>query len=130
MSRTHDVAGHFRDLFATIDRKDADGFVGFLAEDAVIRFGSGPTIEGRKGIRNMIGGFFDSIQAVAHDLAFAERVDGRLICEGTVTYTRHDDSRVTLPFANVLDLADDSARPPIRNYKVYIDIAPLYAGSD
>ena len=130
MSSKPDVAGHVRDLFAAIDRKDTDSFVDFLTEDAVIRFGSGPSVEGRAGIREMIGGFFASIQAVAHDLAFAELVDDRLVCEGTVTYTRHDDSQVTLPFVNVLDLAGDDARPPIRHYKVYIDIAPLYAGGD
>jgi len=128
MNSSHDLAAHVNDLFATIDRKDTDGFVGFLADDAVVRFGSGPSVEGRNGIREMIGGFFDGIQAVTHDIAFAGRIDDRLVCEGTVTYTRHDDSKVTLPFANVMDLDGNGARPSIRHYKVYIDIAPLYTG--
>jgi len=46
-----------------------------------------------------------------------------LALHGEVTYTRHDGSRVTLPFANVFRLRDDL----ISEYLIYADLAPLYA---
>jgi hypothetical protein len=45
-----------------------------------------------------------------------------------VTYTRHDDSRITLPFVDVLVRASSAgARLTIADYRIYMDVAPLYA---
>jgi hypothetical protein len=45
------------------------------------------------------------------------------VCEGEVTYRRHDNSEITLPFADAFDLRGDL----ISGYRIYIDIAPLFA---
>ena len=47
----------------------------------------------------------------------------RVACEGAVTYTRHDGSTITLPFANIFGLRQGL----IATYHIHIDIAPLYA---
>ena len=110
-------------LFASIDEKDTDAFLGYLAEDASFRFGSAPAVTGHAAIREGVDGFFASIAGSEHSLKNVIGNDHILVCEGEVTYERHDGSNVTLPFTNVFDV--DGER--IAQYKIYIDIAPLYS---
>jgi ketosteroid isomerase-like protein len=114
-----------RDLFAAIDRKDARAFAAFLAEDAVFRFGSHPQVRGRDGARAAVEAFFATIAGVRHELTREWKDADSSVVEGEVTYTRHDGSTVTLPFADVLDRHDGA----IRAYKIYVDVAPLFAPS-
>ena len=113
----------FGKLFVSIDAMDTEGFLGFIAADAEFRFGSAPPIQGHDGIREAIDGFYSSIAALSHDLQRIVAQDDTVICEGEVTYTRHDGSTITLPFCNVFE-TDDGL---ITLYRIYIDIAPLYA---
>ena len=110
-------------LFAAIDAKDTDTFLGFIRDDGMFRFGSMPGVQGHEAIREAVDGFFASIEGCRHTIAKSLGGNGTLVCEGEVTYKRHDGSELTLPFANVFDLDDDL----ISNYKIYIDIGPLYA---
>jgi limonene-1,2-epoxide hydrolase len=113
----------FGKLFVSIDAMDTEGFLGFLAPDGEFRFGSVPVVRGHDGIREAVGGFFSSIAAISHELQRIVADGNTVVCEGEVTYTRHDGSRVTLPFCNVFE-TDGSL---ISLYRIYIDIAPLYA---
>ena len=101
------------DLFAAIDANDAAAFVGFLTDDAAFRFGSAPAVEA----------FFDSIKTCSHTLTSSFGRGSTHFCEGETTYTRHDGSQVTVPFADVFEYDGDL----ISQYKIYADIAPLYA---
>jgi sulfide dehydrogenase cytochrome subunit len=94
----------FGKLFVSIDSMDTEGFLGFIAPDGEFRFGSSPPVQGHDGIRAAVEGFFSSFAAL-------------------VTYTRHDGSRITLPFCNVFETEDGL----ISLYRIYIDVAPLYA---
>ena len=91
-------------LFAAIDNKDTASFVQYLAEDAV-------------------DGFFATIAGCRHAIGNSLRRGATRVCEGEVTYRRHDGSEITLPFANVFEYQGDL----IAHYKIYIDISPLYA---
>ena len=117
---TVDGLGH---LFAAIDAKDTDAFLGFIRDDGVFRFGSMPGVQGHTAIREAVDGFFSSIAGSQHTIEQSLGTDGTLVCEGQVTYRRHDGSELTLPFANIFDLDGDL----ISTYKIYIDIGPLYA---
>ncbi len=123
MSITEAQQSLLHNLFAAIDNKDVDGFAKFLTADASFRFGSAPAATGTDAIRAAVGGFFTSIKALEHSIVRAFADDGMLFCEGHVTYTRHDGSTVTLPFADVFEMAGER----IAEYKIYMDIAPLYA---
>lgn len=112
-----------KELFATIDSKDADRFVEFMTADGVFRFGSAPEATGRQAIREAVAGFFSSIAGLRHTLHRSLGDGVTLVCEGEATYTRHDSSEITLPFANVFELDGDL----IARYKIYCDIAPLFA---
>lgn len=112
-----------QDLFAAIDARDAERFVGFLTEDAMFRFGSAPTVTGREQIANAVSEFFATIAGLRHTVSNSLANSTTLVCEGEVTYTRHDGSTVTLPFADAFELDDER----ISQYKIYMDIGPLYA---
>jgi len=110
------------ELFAAIDASDTERFLSFLTAEASFRFGSAPTVFGTEAIGEAVGGFFSTIAGCRHSIARIV-VDGDVvICEGEVTYTRHDESQITLPFANVFELSGDL----IATYKIYVDAGPLY----
>jgi hypothetical protein len=48
--------------------------------------------------------------------------EGVVICHGIVTYTRHDSSTLSVPFANIFRLDGDL----IREYLIYVDVSELY----
>ena len=110
-------------LFNSIDNMDAAKFASFLTEDASFKFGSQPTVIGRKNIEKFVAGFFSSIKRLEHKVTrnFSEK--NTLICEGIVTYTRLDEKNVSIPFVNFLEISGDK----INNYKIYIDPTPLFA---
>jgi len=110
-------------LFAAIDARDGVGFVSYLTEDAVFRFGSAPPVLGRDAIQAAVDGFFTTIAGCSHNIASTLSQDNKLVCEGDVTYTRHDGSEIVLPFVDVFEYEAGL----IAYYKIYIDISPLYA---
>ncbi|MCK5325873.1 MAG: nuclear transport factor 2 family protein [Woeseiaceae bacterium] len=114
---------NFKKLFASIDAMDTESFLSFIAEDAIFRFGSTPAVQGRAGIRAAVESFFASFVALRHDLQRLVADGDAVVCEGEVTYTRHDGSNITLPFANIFEVDGGL----ISVYRIYIDIAPLFA---
>jgi ketosteroid isomerase-like protein len=110
-------------LFAAIDRQDAEAFAGFVTEDARFVFANLPAVEGRAAIRDFVAGFFVSIRSLSHDVPDAWQAGDTVICRGEVSYTRHDGSVLTVPFANVFRMAGDQ----VRDYRIYMDASALYA---
>jgi ketosteroid isomerase-like protein len=119
LSERHNVDA----LFACIDSKDTDAFLEFLTEDGMFRFGSAPAIQGRAAMRPVLNDFFASIKSSQHTVSKLVAEGNTLICEGTVMYTRHDGRQVLVPFVDVFEYAGKL----IAEYKIYIDIGPLYA---
>lgn len=110
-------------LFDAIDANDTDQFLEYLTEDASFRFGASPVAKGSEAIRTAVDGFFASIAGCRHTVPRIIVEDNVVICEGEVTYTRHDKSEVTLPFANVFEMKNNL----ISTYRIYSDIGPLYS---
>ena len=113
----------YADLFASIDAMHTERFLGFIHEEGTFRFASAPPVQGHAGIREAVDAFFATFAELRHELTLLIQDGDRIACEGDVTYTRHDGSKITLPFANVFGLKNGL----IDTYHVYIDIAPLYA---
>ena len=110
------------DLFATIDRKDADGFVAHLTEDGTFVFGNADPVRGRTAIRDLLAGFFGSIRGLRHDLREKWVVPGGAVVTGRVTYTRHDGSTLEVPFADVFRMRGHL----VHDYLIYVDASKLY----
>ena len=110
-------------VFAAIDANDAAAFVGFLTDDAVFRFGSAPPVHGRAEIEAAVAGFFGTIAGCSHKIIKTLGSGATLVCEGEVTYRRHNGTEITLPFTDVFEYDGDL----IAEYKIYMDIGPLYS---
>ena len=123
MSELEAADVYFGKLFASIDAMDTESFLSFIDEDATFRFGSSPPVTGRDGIGASVNNFFSMFAALKHDLVRVVADDNTVVCEGEVTYTRHDGSEITLPFANVFEVKNKL----ITLYRIYIDIGPLFA---
>ena len=112
-----------RDLFNAVDAMDSEKFVSFLTDDARFRFGNADAVAARDGIRKAVAGFFGTIGGLHHDILNVWEVPGSVLTELRVTYTRKDGKKVELPCVNVFTM--DGSK--IRDYRIFIDIAPVYA---
>ena len=117
MSAPHWIAP----LFAAIDAKDTDAFGGFLAADASFRFGNWEAVSGAANVCAVVAGFFDSVAALSHRLEAVLQDGDGVVAHGTVTYTRHDGSTLSVPFANVF--RTDGER--ISVYLIFADVSQL-----
>lgn len=109
-------------LFTAIDAKDTKSFVSFLSEDAVFAMGEAPVINGKGNIEEGVEQFFQSIKSLSHKVEGVIQEGDRVVTPGVVSYTRHDDSVLTVNFCNVYKFDGDK----IKDYNVYIDISQLY----
>ena len=123
MTNTQAASRDTGGLFAAIDANDAAAFVGFLTDGAVFRFGSAPAVRGRAEIEAAVDGFFGSIAGCSHTIRNTLSSGSTLVCEGEVTYRRHNGKEITLPFADIFEYEGHL----IAEYKIYMDIGPLFA---
>lgn len=115
------------EMFRAIDEADSDAFLDFLTEDATFRFGNAPEVRGREAIAAAVEGFWGSIDGSEHALSACWTGPGVAVCHGIVTYTRHDGSTLTVPFADVFRLEEgrEDERPRLREYLIFADVSEL-----
>jgi SnoaL-like domain len=111
------------DLFADIDSMEPDRFAQHLSPDATMRFGNAPPVRGRNAIRDAWGSFCDTVDGVRHDVVAQWDTGDATIVEASVTYTRKDQSAVTVPVVTIYRAGDEL----IDDYRIFIDLAPLFA---
>ncbi|KHF24127.1 nuclear transport factor 2 family protein [Solemya velum gill symbiont] len=111
------------ELFASIDEKNREKFVMFLTRNCSFRFGNLPVVHGVNAISEFVGGFFDSIASLNHELSEIWPVPGGTVCHGTVSYVRHDKSVLSVPFSTVFKVDGDK----ISEYLIFADTSELYS---
>ena len=79
---------------------------------------------GREACRDALAGFYDQIAWLAHHVIEQWEHGEATIVEANVTYTRRDAREVTVP---VVTIYRTGARDLIADYRVYIDLAPVFA---
>lgn len=109
-------------LFKTIDEMDTDKFLTFLTDDASFKFGNADAALGKEAIKGAVNGFFGLINGLSHKIINTWEIDDTIICQGEVTYTKKDNSKIILPFVNIFKMKDKL----VKEYSVYIDIGPLF----
>lgn len=112
-------------LFQSIDSRDTEAFIEFLAGDVLFRFGNADPVKGKDAVKEVVIGFFRSVKGMHHDLAKIWAEEGVLICHGTVTYIRHDSTTLSVPFANILDIENNL----IKRYLIFVDVSELYGST-
>ncbi|MCO6466212.1 MAG: nuclear transport factor 2 family protein [Bradyrhizobiaceae bacterium] len=113
----------FSPLFAAIDAKDADTFVTYFTNNGTFRFGNADPVVSTENIHAAVSGFFDSIKGLKHEVVDTKANDGVVCSHGYVTYTRHNDTTLRVPFCNVFNMDGDK----IKDYLIFIDTSALYA---
>lgn len=110
-------------LFDDIESMDPDRFAQHLSDEVVMRFGNAEPIHGREAVRDVWAGFCDGVDGVHHDVVERWQDGTTTIVEAQVTYTRKDSSTVTVPVVTIY-----RARAAlIDDYRIFIDLAPLFA---
>jgi ketosteroid isomerase-like protein len=117
-----DVADWIRDLYRLVDAAEVDRYLdAYYAQDARLRFASGPVVQGKAAIREALGHGH-----AAHDMAHTFRnvwqQDDATIIEFDVRYTFRDGNVLDTQSLAILERGDDGL---IRDMRVYIDHAPV-----
>ena len=103
-------------LYAALDAKDVEGFVGHLSPGGTLRVGNGEPLSGRVAIRDA--------GDVSHAFTSQACVGSRVYVEAEATYTRRDGATVVVPVAATVELTEGLAE----RMQVYADLSPVFAG--
>lgn len=117
------ITARVREMFATVDRGEIDAFVMYLTPNVRFRFANAEPNLGRGAVRSGLIEFFRNFRTLQHEINDMWVNGNVVLCEQTVTYTRNDDSRVSMPCVNILKFQG----PEIAEYLIYIDLSPLFA---
>ncbi len=109
-------------LFADIDSMQPDRFAAHLADDVSFRFGNAETVHGRDAVRDVWAGFCETVDGVSHEIVEQFESGDATIAESNVTYTKKDGAKVAVPVVTIYR----SAGELIDDYRVFIDLAPLF----
>ena len=112
-------------LFDDIDSMNPDRFAQHLDGDVVMRFGNADPVRGRDAVRDAWAGFCQGIDGVRHDVVEQWAQGPATIVEAKVSYTRKDGSQVTVPVVTIYRGEGEL----IEDYRIFIDLAPLFAPS-
>lgn len=110
-------------LFEDIDSMEPDRFAAHLADDVSFRFGNGDVVHGRDTVREVWADFCKSVAGVSHTVVEQFESGDAVIAESDVTYTKRDGDKVTVPVVTIYRGAGEK----IDDYRVFIDLAPLFA---
>lgn len=110
-------------LGGVIDAKDSERFASYFTEEGIFRFGNAEPVKGRKAVAEYVAAFFNMIKSSEHKVVNFWEQDGNVIWQGEVEYTRLDEKKVKVQFANIFYMKDEL----IDSYLIYIDNTPLFA---
>ena len=113
-----------RDVFAMIDTMDVPTLATLFAEDGRVVFGNDQPLVGIDEIRTGTTAFFDTIAGLHHEVVTEWSFLDDTIVELKVTYDRKDGQQVTIPCVTIFHT---DAAGKIDDYRVYFDVAPIYA---
>ncbi|WP_345561808.1 nuclear transport factor 2 family protein [Nonomuraea rosea] len=113
-----------RHVFQTVDTFDPDAFARLLAEDATLVFGNAEPMAGREAIAAGLRAFFATIGGLRHRIVRNWQAGADTIAETEVTYRRLDGKDVSVAAVSIWRTGGDGL---ISDYRVFIDLAPVYA---
>lgn len=117
----HKALQFIQNLYQIVDNRDSAALGDYLADDLVFKLGNLEAIHGKEAVLVANEGFFQSIAKMIHTIEVVWSRGCNIICAGSVEYTRHDNTNLTIPFSTILTLNDDL----ITNYQIYADVSPL-----
>lgn len=115
--------GWYDGILEAVDRKDSEGFVAYLTDDATFKWGANPAVKGNPAIRDYVDAFLAMFEGTRHVLTETLEKGDTRVCRGEVTYIMQDGREIPTPFCNVFHMDGEK----IRDYLIYIDPSPLNA---
>ena len=120
-----DFTGH---VFAIVDKRDAEGFAALFAPDGRFVFGNADPVVGPAAIAGAVGGFFAGIRGLRHELRNRWETGADTVAELVVEYDRADGRSVRIPAVTIFTRSGTGADTgSITDYRIYIDLDPLFA---
>ena len=113
---------YIHDVFTTVDKMHGASLAGMMTPGGLFRFANIPGIQGREAITAFLDNFYQSIKAIKHDQLEDWSVEDTRFATGRVTYTRHDDSTLAVPFSVILRMKENL----IDEYLIFVDASELY----
>ncbi|MEE4257478.1 MAG: nuclear transport factor 2 family protein [Bacteroidales bacterium] len=113
---------YIQNIFRLVDTMDGAGLASMMTGDGIFRFANMPPVEGREAITAFLDNFFQSIKGIAHDRLEDWKVGETRFATGRVSYTRHDDSKLQVPFSVILKMQGEL----INEYLIFVDASELY----
>jgi ketosteroid isomerase-like protein len=113
-----------RNIFAMIDTMDVATIMSLFVEDGRVVYGNGQPLVGIDEIRTGTTAFFTTIAGLHHEIVKEWNVGDDTIIELKVTYDRKDGQQVTIQCVTIFHT---NAAGKIDDYRVYFDVAPIYA---
>jgi len=110
-------------MYAAIDAFDVERFLTYLAPDCEFRFGNAPSVFGLDAIGAGVSGLFGALNSIRHQEIEAWEDANKAVASGIVTYTRRDDSTLTVPWAVIFHLEGGL----VSRYLIYINDSQLFA---
>jgi ketosteroid isomerase-like protein len=110
-------------VFAAIDAMDTPVLVDHLTPDATFVFANQPAAVGSDAIAGTVNYVFTTFKGLKHTITGMWEQGDTIVVRLSIDYTRHDDQVVTLPCVNIFQY--EGAK--IKDYRIYMDIAPVYA---
>lgn len=111
-----------KDMYAIVDAQDGARLANMMTDNGIFRFANIPAVEGKEAIAGFLDNFFQSIKAIRHSEIEDWKVDDTRFASGMVTYTRHDDSELSVPFSVILKMKNEK----IHEYLIFVDTSELY----
>lgn len=113
---------YITEIYQAIDNADAKKFASYITPQGSFRFANHPAVTGNEAIEAYVDGFFKSLKGISHsDLESWSTGDATFV-NGTVKYTRHNDTSLVLPFSCTWIMKEDL----IDQYLIFIDSSELY----
>jgi hypothetical protein len=110
------------EVYQSIDSMDASKFTSFFTPNGLFRFANNPAVEGLKSIESFVGGFFQSLKGISHSNLESWQAGEAIFVNGTVSYLRHNDSKLEVPFSCTWKMMDGQ----IDEYLIFVDSSALY----
>ncbi len=111
-----------KDMYGAVDAMNGAGLAAMMTENGIFRFANIPAVEGREAITGFLDNFYQSIKGIAHDQIEDWKIDDTRFATGRVSYKRHDDSILQVPFSVLLKMKGDL----IHEYLIFVDGSELY----